>query len=367
MNDTSTIVALSTHPGRSAIALVRLSGPDCERIIRQIFNRASVLMERPATTAVHGFIITPTAERLDEVIVTRFHHPLSYTGEDMMEISCHGSTYIVEQLLSACCEAGALPAEPGEFTRRAFLNDKIDLTRAESVEALINSTTAFSHRNALMQLNGRLHDQLRLMRQQLVELYALLEAELDFAEEEITTTSAEELERRLDQIIISIDLLLASYRLGRLAGGAHVVITGPPNVGKSTLMNKMLREDRVIVSPESGTTRDAISADIDIQGIRVTLWDTAGMRDTDNLVEREGINRAQRVIDRADVVIQLQDCTIDDQSEPAFNQPQTDVPLIQVWNKSDLTPGFSTPTDQLAISAATGSGVTQLLEMVLRR
>ena len=364
MNDNSTIVALSTHPGRSAIALVRLSGADSERIVTQLFDRAPILLERPPGTAVHGQIVTTTSEKLDEVIVTRFRHPHSYTGEDMVEISCHGSTYIVEQLLAACCASGARPAEPGEFTRRAFLNDKIDLTRAESVEALINSTTAFSHRNALMQLNGRLYDQLRQMRQQLIELYALLEAELDFAEEEITVTSAEELKNRLDQIIASIDLLLASYRLGRLAGGAQVVITGAPNVGKSTLMNQMLREDRVIVSPESGTTRDAVSADIDIEGIRVTLWDTAGLRDTTNLIELEGIDRAQRVLERADVVIQLHDCTVDNQRESAFSQPPTGTPLIQVWNKQDLAPGFSAPAGHLTISATGGNGITQLLEMI---
>ena len=360
MYDHSTIVALSTHPGRSAIALVRLSGPDSERIITQLFDRASVLTGRPPATAVYGRIVTPAAEKLDEVVVTRFLHPQSYTGEDMIEISCHGSTYIVEQLLAACCEVGARPAEPGEFTRRAFLNDKMDLTRAESVEALINSTTAFSHSNALLQLNGLLYDRLRQLRQQLIELYALLEAELDFVEEEITTTPKEELELRLDQIIASIDHLLASYRLGRLAGGAQVVITGAPNVGKSTLMNQLLREDRVIVSPESGTTRDAVNADIDIEGIRVTLWDTAGLRETDNEVEQEGIDRAQRVIEQADVVIHLQDCS-SNHSDQMLDQPRVDIPQVQVWNKSDLAPDFTAPAGELVICASTGSGITQLL------
>ncbi len=367
MQPADTIVALSTHPGRAAIAVVRLSGPAAGRILSLLFDRARTLEQRPPATAVHGHISNAAGERLDEVVITRFQAPHSYTGEQMLEISCHGSAYIVEQLLAACCELGARPAEPGEFTRRAFLNDKLDLTGAESVEALINATTAFAHRNALIHLEGRLHERLREMRREIIDLYALLEAELDFSDEEITPAPDAELARRLDGLFQAQGELLASYRLGKLAGGAQVVITGPTNVGKSTLMNQLLREDRVIVTPESGTTRDAVSADIDIRGIRITLWDTAGIRDTDNAVEKEGILRTRRAIDRADVVIQMHDCSQADTDADRTQAADPDAPVVEVWNKCDLREGWQPPAGQLAIVATDGTGIDDLLTAVYDR
>lgn len=309
--DGDTIVAVSTPPGIGGIAVIRLSGKDAIKILSKCWKGAS-LDEMVTHTAHLGKILFEDGKALDEVVVTYFKGPRSYTGEDVVEISCHGSRWIQREMVNLLVRHGARPADPGEFTKRAFLNGRLDLAQAEGVIDLISSSSRASHRMAMQQANGRFTTYLNQLRDSLIEFASLLELELDFSEEEVEFADRERLRDLADEIIRVLDRLAASYFTGKaLKDGVPVVIAGAPNAGKSTLLNQLLDEDKAIVSDIPGTTRDVIEDTCEINGILFRFADTAGLRDTLDSVERIGISRAEERLSKASIVLWLLDMTGD--------------------------------------------------------
>ena len=285
-SQTTTIAALATGHG-GAIALLRLSGPDAVSITETIFSKP---LAQASGYTVHFGTISDGERLLDEVLVTLFRAPHSYTGEDMVEISCHGSDYIVQEILALLIRRGAVPAAAGEFTRRAFLNGKLDLSQAEAVADLIASESASAHRIALNQMRGGYAAKLTTLRAKLLHITSLLELELDFSEEDVEFADRSELRCLLEEILERCQSLAASFRTGNvLKNGVPVAIAGAPNAGKSTLLNRLIGEERAIVSDIAGTTRDFIEETITLSGIRFRFIDTAGLRHTDDTVEALGI------------------------------------------------------------------------------
>lgn len=309
--DGGTIVAVSTPPGIGGIAVIRLSGKDAIKILSKCWKGAS-LDEMVTHTAHLGKILFEDGNVLDEVVATYFKGPRSYTGEDVVEISCHGSRWIQREMVNLLVRHGARPADPGEFTKRAFLNGRLDLAQAEGVIDLISSSSRASHRMAMQQANGRFTAYLNQLRDSLIEFASLLELELDFSEEEVEFADRERLRDLADEIIRVLDRLAASYSTGKaLKDGVPVVIAGAPNAGKSTLLNQLLDEDKAIVSDIPGTTRDVIEDTCEINGILFRFADTAGLRDTLDSVERIGISRAEERLSKASIVLWLLDMTGD--------------------------------------------------------
>src|ERR1700731_5304860 len=305
---TDTIAAISTPTGEGAIALVRISGPDAIRIADQIFRGK----ESPSRFDSHiqhlGEIVTESGGLIDEVMMSIHRAPASYTGEDIVEISCHGGTLVTGKVLEACLHAGARSARAGEFTERAFLNGKMDLTQAEAVIDLIRAKTDLALRSATEQLEGRLGEEIRKPRDELISLIAHIEASIDFPEEGIAPDEDERLTARLDSIRNEMSILLATADQGWiLREGARVVIYGATNAGKSSLLNRLLGYERVIVSDAHGTTRDTIEETINLGGVPVRLPDTAGLRTSTSQIEREGIARTERSLQKADLRLHIID------------------------------------------------------------
>ena len=303
---THTICAPATSVGSGAIAVVRLSGPDTMAVVDRVVRfRSGTAAQAPGYSLKFG-----TVEGLDEVLVSFFRAPHSYTGEDAAEISCHASPYIVSALLDRLTEAGCRLAEPGEFTRRAFLNGKMDLAQAEAVADVISSSSAAQHRVAMNQLRGGYSAELRELRKQLLELTALLELELDFSEEDVEFADRSRLRALLDTACSHCRQLADSFRLGNaIRNGVPVAIVGAPNSGKSTLLNALLRDDRAIVSDIPGTTRDTVEETCVIDGVLFRFIDTAGIRASSDEVERLGIERTFRKISEAEIVLGVVDIT----------------------------------------------------------
>ena len=313
MIDQSVICAIATAPGMGAIAVIRLSGKGCIELCDQLFVSPSgkrLTAVHPNT--VHFGKVMEGEEMIDEVLVTVFHAPHSFTGEDSIEISCHGSVYIQQRLLQLLISSGARLAAPGEFTQRAFLNGKMDLSQAEAVADLIASSSSAAHKMALNQMRGGFSEELMKLRMELLRITSLLELELDFSEEDVEFADRSELR----SIAVGIDTLISrlcdSFSLGNvIKNGIPVAIVGNTNVGKSTLLNALLREDRAIVSDIEGTTRDVIEDTINLQGITFRFIDTAGIRHTDDKVETMGIERTFSKIEQAHIVLLLVDTTKD--------------------------------------------------------
>src|SRR6476660_3178783 len=289
MTASDTVAAISTPPGEGAIALVRISGANATQIADKIFRGK----ERPSKFASHvqhlGDIFSAENRLIDQALLSVHRAPASYTGEDLIEISCHGGTLVSAKVLEACLRAGARAARSGEFTERAFLNGKMDLTQAEAVIDLIRAKTDLALRSATEQLEGRLGAQIGKIRDELVELLAHINASIDFPEEGIAPDQGETLCARLDSVRDEIAALLATADQGRvLREGVRVVIYGPTNAGKSSLLNRLLGYDRVIVSETHGTTRDTIEEVVNLRGVPIRLFDTAGLRDSADSIEREG-------------------------------------------------------------------------------
>ena len=301
-----TIVAPATLPGTGAISIIRISGPDCFR-----FADAVVQLKHGTVSGSEAYTIHfGEVSGLDDVLVSIFRAPHSYTGEDSVEISCHASRYIVEELIRRLLAAGCRLAGPGEFTRRAFLNGKMDLAQAEAVADLISSTTAASHRVAYNQLRGGFSSELSSLRSELVEMTSLLELELDFSEEEVEFADRSQLLELVDRVRSHVVRLADSFKDGNaIKNGVPVAIVGATNVGKSTLLNALVGEDRAIVSDIAGTTRDTIEEVINLDGILFRFIDTAGIRETDETVEQMGIERTFRKISEAEIVIGMVDVT----------------------------------------------------------
>ena len=362
-----TICALATPPG-GAIAVVRVSGPDAVAITGSIFSKP---LEKAEGYSLHfGEIKDMDGKELDEVLVSVFRAPHSYTGEDSTEISCHGSSYIVKNLLESLIWAGARQAEPGEFTMRAFMNGKLDLSQAEAVADLISSSTQATHQMAMSQMRGQFSQELKDLQGQLLHLTSLLELELDFNDQDVEFANRKELAELMDKIEKHIKDLADSFQMGNaIKNGVPVAIIGAPNVGKSTLLNALVGEERAIVSNIQGTTRDLIEETIQIGGITFRFIDTAGIRSTQSKLERMGIERSIQAAERAKIILLLTES----------NQPFPDIDfrddqiVMQVINKCDMTLPSSSylyhrqPDSRLFhISAANGDGLDLLRNALVK-
>lgn len=361
LNDHDTIVAPATPTG-GAIAIVRISGSEAIAVAERLFRGRSPLSEAAGRTVHYGSI--HDGERLvDEVLVTLFRAPHSYTGEDSVEISCHGSAYIVSEILRLALGAGARMASPGEFTLRAFLAGKLDLAQAEAVADLIASSSRAAHAMATNQMRGGYSEELEGLRDKLVHLTSLLELELDFSEEDVEFADRQALRRTMEQIGRKIDRLRSSFSLGNaIKEGVAVAIVGAPNVGKSTLLNRLLNEERAMVSEIAGTTRDVIEERANIGRVLFRFLDTAGIRTTGDRLERMGIERTMESIRRAQVIIRLVDARHMDEAMPEF-EVRPEQRVLTVVNKMDAAPeGFRVPEGALGISARQGDGIEALCE-----
>jgi tRNA modification GTPase len=305
---TDTIAAIATPAGVGGIAVIRVSGKDAVAVVDPLFHGRRSLRECPSHTVHLGSIIGKEGKMIDSVLATVFQEPHSYTGETVVELSCHGGIYISRIVLDAVIAAGARIARPGEFTERAFLNGKLDLTQAEAVADLIHSQSESSRRASLEQLQGKLGDKIRELRQELLDLCSLLEIELDFSEEGIELISRSDTSSRLARLILTLTEMSSSFAEGKLIrDGVKMVLAGRPNAGKSSLLNILLKENRAIVSEIPGTTRDIIEENVSIDGVLFRLVDTAGLRKTGDSIEREGVRRTETQIQGADLVLFLID------------------------------------------------------------
>lgn len=357
MQPGDTIAAISTPPGEGAVALIRISGPEAIAILEKVFEP-----HPPAPRRATLGRIVENGSVVDQVLATVFPAPASYTSENMAEIGCHGGILLAAHILELILRQGARAAEPGEFTQRAYLNGKLELTRAEAVMDLISARTPLALRAAAEQLQGRIGEEADAIRAGILEIVAHLEAWIDFPEEGIDPAAGESLLKMIAASGDRIAGLLATAESGRvLREGVRVAIVGPPNAGKSSLLNRLLGMERAIVSPIPGTTRDTIEEAACLRGILFRLTDTAGLRETIDPVEREGVERARRTIEQADLVLHIIDASIDFQ-EPALRERE-----ILVANKVDLVPGDGNlPAAAIRVSSKTGKGFPELVEAMLR-
>ena len=336
-----TICARATASGIGAIAVIRISGPDAIAVISKCFSKP--IADVSSHTVHFGVFKTLDHVAIDEVLVTVFHHGKSFTGEESIEISCHGSPYVQQQILDALISSGCRMGNPGEFTQRAFLNGKLDLSQAEAVADLIAAQSKKAHRIALNQLKGNLSSDLKILREELIGFASLIELELDFSEEDVEFADRTQLKELVPKVLITVKRLSGSFALGNaLKNGVPVAIVGAPNTGKSTLLNQLLGEDRAIVSDEAGTTRDVIEETLNIEGILFRLIDTAGIRETNQNIEAMGIERSQQKIKEASIVLCLADATDKanlSQTQSWSNELTNTYPdkkIILLTNKSDL-------------------------------
>jgi len=379
-----TIVAIATPPGRGGIGVVRLSGERALEVASSLVHLAKTPIETRHATL--GEFRDPGSGRvLDEVVLTTFRRPHSYTGEDVVEISCHGAPVILAYLVECCLERGARTAEPGEFTLRAFLNGRIDLTQAEAVRDLIESRTIYQARVAAEQMEGSVSARLKPHKRALVDLIARLEAGIDFAEDDVPVSSWDEIERSLDAITRDLEPLAAGYEYGRLVhDGLSLAIVGRPNVGKSSLFNRLLNEERAIVTASPGTTRDLVAESAAIGGIPVRLVDTAGVRKTVDEAEQIGVRKTLQAIADSDLRLLVIDASEEWTAEDSalIERVRPLGSLLVALNKSDLPrrlsaaeldhrlaggmPGATAPTPKIVwTSALTGEGVAELKTALL--
>lgn len=379
MDNSGIICAISTAPGVGAIAILRLTGKGCIDLADRIYSSPSgkkLIVAAPNT--VHFGEIRVNGVLIDEVLVTVFHSPHSFTGEESVEISCHGSIYIQQCLLQLLIDSGARLAAPGEFTKRAFLNGKMDLSQAEAVADLISSTSAASHRLALRQMKGGISVELLKLRSELLDIASYMELELDFSEEEVEFADRRELKRISGSIETLLNRLCKSFSLGNaIKNGVPVAIVGNTNVGKSTLLNALLKEEKAIVSDIAGTTRDAIEDIVNIDGVNFRFIDTAGIRATDDQVENMGIERTFAKIEQASIVLLLTDMgrgieCFEEYYRQVKSRLSAEAKLIIVLNKTDQTDDLLTPQETIRlftsgekiipISARTGNNIDLLIE-----
>ncbi len=370
--DDTTIAAIATPPGRGGIGVVRLSGPQSFAITCKLalFNTLPKLRQ-----AHYRVLHDATGARVDDALITFFAAPHSYTGEDVAEIATHGSPVVLDWLVRKAIEHGAAPARPGEFTERAFLNGRLDLTGAEAVRDLIDAQTLAQAQQAAQQIGGSIAAAVRPIKQALIELIATLEAGIDFAEDDIDTLPPAVIAERLDSVLQPLTSLLASFAHGRLLReGMRVAIIGKPNAGKSSLFNRLVERERAIVTATPGTTRDTIAERIALDGIPIELLDTAGLRETADEAERIGVSRSRVAAAEADAIVLVTDLT----------QPSPDIagrdlllllegrPVVLVNNKSDLPGDTKRENDQhlpwpsIRTSATTGEGIPELKAAMLR-
>ena len=336
-----TIVALATPPGIGAIGVIRLSGPQAIQIVDAVFH-GKKLSEQASHTIHFGTIRDEQKLILDEVLVSLFVEPRSYTGENVVEISCHGSNYIIQELIRLFIRSGARAAQPGEFTLRAFLNGQMDLSQAEAVADLIAASSEAAQQVAINQLRGGISTEIKKLRQELIDFASLIELELDFGEEDVEFANRVQLKALVQQLLRFIHKLLESFQLGNaIKEGVITVIAGRPNAGKSTLLNALLNEDRAIVSEIAGTTRDTIEESLNIQGIQFRIIDTAGIREASDAIEAIGVQKTLEKVRQSAVLLYLFDVIKTQPAQLEADLAQLvhpDTQLLVVANKMDLNP-----------------------------
>ncbi len=369
MNDLShdPICALATANGTGAIAVIRVSGTGAKALVSKTFSKD---LHALLSHTVHlGWMRSASGERLDEVLATLFDNGKSFTGEESVELACHGSPYIQQLLLQRLVEVGCRMAEPGEFTKRAFLNGRLDLSQAEAVADLIAAQSKQAHQVALQQLRGRFSSELQQLREQLINFAALIELELDFAEEDVEFADRSALKQLVASVLQMVRRLAASFELGNaIKQGVPVAIVGAPNTGKSTLLNQLLGEERAIVSNIAGTTRDVIEEVLNIEGIQFRLIDTAGIRQTTETIEALGIERSQQKIEQAKIVLCLADSGDASNLQETMEWVQSlktihpDKNILLILNKADLNTSVNLNNQEevLQISALNGEGILEL-------
>ena len=369
-----TIVAVATAPGVGAIAVIRLSGPEAITMTNKVFRGKD--LNRQASHTIHFGTIRDEDKVLDEVLVSLFVAPHSYTKENVVEISCHGSDFIVQQIVRLLLKQGARLANAGEFTKRAFLNGQFDLAQAEAVADLIASDSALSHKVAMKQMRGGFSQEIKRLRGELVHFASMIELELDFGEEDVEFADREQLRTLILNIQAIIRELLKSFELGNvIKNGVSTVIVGNPNAGKSTLLNKLLNEEKAIVSDVPGTTRDFIEDEINIEGITFRFIDTAGLRETTDKVEAIGVERSMQKLSQSSLIIYLFDITEvtakEVQAELDRLNPKK-LPLVAVANKIDRAPAdkvaaFDSIEGLVTISAAEGAHLEELKQALVEK
>jgi tRNA modification GTPase len=367
MFETDTICAVSTAPGQGGIGIIRVSGRDAIEISSQVFrSRTGLALADAMTHTIHyGHVIDAAGEIIDEALVSIMRAPRTYTRDDVVEINCHGGMMPLWRTVAVLVASGARQAEPGEFTKRAFLNGRIDLTQAEAVMDIISARTERAHQAANEQLLGGLSKEVTTLRDRLIGIIASVEAGIDFPEEDIETQSGGPLVREIAALTEDVALLQSSFAAGRiLREGFATAIVGKPNVGKSSLLNALLKQDRAIVTDIPGTTRDIIEEFLNIDGVPIRIVDTAGIRHSHDVVEQEGVRRSHAAIESADIVL-----VVLDSSEPLSDEDQqvlkgiADKKAVLVLNKADksrkLEP-LALPHQQVSLSCKTGEGLLSL-------
>ncbi|MGE4453233.1 MAG: tRNA uridine-5-carboxymethylaminomethyl(34) synthesis GTPase MnmE [Sphaerochaeta sp.] len=350
------IYALATPWAQSALAVIRVSGEGCRAHLASCFSRPKSLLEAANATLVHGYLQDEKGKNIDEVVAAIYTEGHGYTLEEAIEFTCHGSLAVIKEILSLFSRLGMRSAEGGEFTFRAFLHGRLDLTQAEAVQELVVSQSERSRALALGRLEGSLKERINTLKQQLTKIMAAVEVQLDYAEDELDEFVFPRGE--LVSLIDQLQYLTQTYQVGKLfKSGAKIVLAGSTNAGKSSLFNLLLKQERSIVSPMRGTTRDYIEADLSIEGIPIRLYDTAGLRESSDSIESEGIKRTERLISQADLVVFLVDSTM------TGHIPQEDERTLVVYNKRDLV---KPPKGKLAISAQSGQGVDLLLHEIAK-
>jgi tRNA modification GTPase len=373
--DFKTIAAIATPPGYGGIGVIRISGNDVLPLARKLLQRGESLQFTPNLTKLHPIINSDTGELIDEALVTYYQEPHSFTGEDVVEFACHGSPVVLAEILRLLLNAGAELAQPGEFTLRAFLNRRLDLTQAEAINDLIHAQTTYQAQLAVRQLRGELSKQIQPIKMALVELIVWFESAVEFVEDDLDALDLVLFRHQLQTIVEQLNRLAATYQVGKLIhAGANLALIGRPNVGKSSLFNALLGRERAIVTPLPGTTRDTLTETLSIKGIPVKLVDTAGLRETEDLVEQLGVERTKTAIADAHLVVAVFSL------ERTLSKQELDVlwefPVdIVVLNKCDL--GSQWPADLLAeinqkapvlhLSALTGEGIDQFRAAIHQR
>jgi tRNA modification GTPase len=365
VNLKDTIAAISTPPGRGGLGIVRLSGSEARAIAGRVLQFRREPEWRP-WTAMLAHLIDAAGALVDHVVITYFEAPRSYTAEDVVEIACHGSPVVLRLCLERVCAAGARLAEPGEFTLRAYVNGRIDLPQAEAVRDLIEATTLYQAKVAAQQVEGSVSRRIAPLKNKLLELISLMEAGIDFAEDDISVAPPEEILRRITDVRNGLQALVDSFAWGKLVhSGLTLAIVGRPNVGKSSLFNRLIEQDRAIVTDIPGTTRDAVSETASLGGIPVRFVDTAGVRRSEDLVESLGIERSYQAMADADVTLVVYEAAkgISPEDAELIERARSGRHLV-VANKADLG---GTPTEgACATSALTGAGIGELRERILR-
>ncbi|HAS54123.1 MAG: tRNA uridine-5-carboxymethylaminomethyl(34) synthesis GTPase MnmE [Nitrospirae bacterium GWC2_57_13] len=372
MLEKDTICAVSTPPGEGGIGIIRISGPEAVVIAQKIFRaRIEKTVAGAASHSIrYGHVVDlETSDVVDEVLLTVMRAPATYTKEDIVEINCHGGTLPLSRTLKLLLRAGARQAEPGEFTKRAFLNGRIDLAQAEAVMDIIHARTELSHRAANEQLLGGLSGEVTDLRDRLLSLLAAVEAGIDFPEEDIETGTGKPLSQEIEEVGSGIERLLESFTFGRIVReGFGTAIVGRPNVGKSSLLNALLRQDRAIVTDVPGTTRDVIEEFLNIDGVPIRIIDTAGIRETHDMVEQEGVRRSIAAIEKADIVLVVLDrsAPLHEGDRKVLEQVRAKRSIL-VLNKADLPRSIDLPDSDercIDVSCRTGEGLDELRKAI---